>query len=381
MEFLEEKETAPKRILAGFDGFVDEVIHVVRKRTDRDHYECYRYLRDYGEAIASSGGLNLNVEMLPVRRKIGGNGVQMAEALARLGESVIYIGACGLEGIDPVFHDFEKLVTLYSISDPARTDAIEFADGKIISSRLKALENVSWDSVLARIGREKMTALAQEADGLAFGNWASVLTMTELWRSFLAETAPEIRSGKRLFLDLSNPAKRTGKDVLEALGCIRGFGRYFRVTLGLNRKELACLSGFLRARKNGQTDAEPDAFITAAAEQAAVSPETLVENAQFLLEELGLDTITVHNARGSFAISGGEKKMVETPYCPAPLQMTGAGDHYNAGFVFGQMHGCSLEQTLRLATASSGFYIRTGKSAGREDLAGFFRQWEEGSLT
>lgn len=52
LEMLREKlgDTDLKAInvLIGFDGFVDEVLHVVKKRYDMARYDRYEYLHDYG---------------------------------------------------------------------------------------------------------------------------------------------------------------------------------------------------------------------------------------------------------------------------------------------------------------------------------------------
>ena len=81
------KDRDPKqiKILMGFDGFVDQVLHVVDKRYDAEHFERVNYMEDYGKKICKAAGLSLNVEMVPVQTKLGGNGPIMANSLARHG--------------------------------------------------------------------------------------------------------------------------------------------------------------------------------------------------------------------------------------------------------------------------------------------------------
>ena len=92
-----------KRVFLGLDGFVDEVLHVVRKRFDAGSYEREEYMEDYGTRILHAAGVSMNVEMVPVRRKIGGNGVILANALKQHGIDVVYLGTCGREKLHTVF--------------------------------------------------------------------------------------------------------------------------------------------------------------------------------------------------------------------------------------------------------------------------------------
>lgn len=66
----------------------------------------------------------------------------------------------GKENIHPVFELKEKS-ELISISDPGFTDAIEFLDGKIISSKLETLKDVNWESLKEKMGVAGWLALDQ----------------------------------------------------------------------------------------------------------------------------------------------------------------------------------------------------------------------------
>ena len=138
----DERALHGKRVFLGLDGFVDEVLHVVRKRFDADSYEREEYMEDYGKRILNAAGVSMNVEMVPVRRKIGGNGVILANALKQHGIDVVYLGTCGREKLHTVFEDFGRDIRVISVGEPAHTDAIEFKNGKIISSQLNHLEAV-----------------------------------------------------------------------------------------------------------------------------------------------------------------------------------------------------------------------------------------------
>jgi sugar/nucleoside kinase (ribokinase family) len=57
-----------------------------------------------------------------------------------------------------------------------------------------------------------------------------------------------------------------------------------------------------------------------------------------------------------------------------PLITTGAGDHFNAGFMTGQLLGLGPESCLGLGVSTSGFYVRTARSPTLGDLETFLAQ-------
>ena len=61
----------------------------------KDRYDRIRYLADYGKKVYDAKGLSMNIEMVPVKKKLGGNGPIFANSLAKHGFQVTYIGALG----------------------------------------------------------------------------------------------------------------------------------------------------------------------------------------------------------------------------------------------------------------------------------------------
>ena len=62
---------------------------------------------------------------------------------------------------------------------------------------------------------------------------------------------------------------------------------------------------------------------------------------------------------------------VDGPYTAKPLISTGAGDHFNSGFCLGRILDGDLEQSLQIAVATSGYYVRTAKSPTIDELSKF----------
>src|SRR5882757_7289560 len=97
---------AGTRALVGLDGFVDEIIAVVDKRHVDGRYEPVRTIGAMADKIRAASGESSNYELIVTRRKLGGNGPIMANALACLGFDVTYIGNLGYPDLDPVFREF-----------------------------------------------------------------------------------------------------------------------------------------------------------------------------------------------------------------------------------------------------------------------------------
>jgi sugar/nucleoside kinase (ribokinase family) len=51
---------------------------------------------------------------------------------------------------------------------------------------------------------------------------------------------------------------------------------------------------------------------------------------------------------------------------------TGAGDHFNAGYIVGQLLGLEAQKCLPLAIASPSLYLRSGSSPTLDELKSFF---------
>ena len=94
------------RVLAGFDGFVDEIIHVVDKREDMKRFKRIETIEAFSKRIALYSGLSGNIELVPTQIKLGGNGPIYANMLLAQGHKVVYMGALGEGEVHPVFSEF-----------------------------------------------------------------------------------------------------------------------------------------------------------------------------------------------------------------------------------------------------------------------------------
>lgn len=343
------------KALIGLDGFVDEIIAVVNKRHGAgEKYEAVRTIADLGGKITQASGQSSNYELVVKQRKLGGNGPIMASALANLGVDVTYVGNLGYPTIDPVFDDFARKAHIISIGQPAHTDALEFEDGKLMLGKLEPLQDVSWDNLISRVGRDRLKELMADASLIGMVNWTMLPHMSRIWGHLLNEVIPNIeRHQRKLFMDLADPEKRTHEDILDALRLLTRFQDQVDVILGLNLKESMEVADVLRLP--GRSDPEG----------------AIVENACAIREKLSLACVVIHPRRGAAAATAEDCVKFDGPFVEKPKISTGAGDHFNAGFCLGRVLGFSLEESLCTGVATSGYYVRNAESPTAAQLAEF----------
>jgi len=345
------------RVFAGFDGFVDEVIHVVDQRQSANDYTRIKTIPEYAERIAAAAGVSTNIELVPVQTKLGGNGPIYANALAQTGNDVCYVGALG-EPIESVFAPLcEACREVISVANSAHTDAVEFYDGKLIVSKLASFNEVTYERLVERVGKEKLIREIAAADMLSFMNWTMIPHMSDIWRRFLEEILPEAGQGGYAFFDLADPKKRCAEHILEALELLKQMQSFRRVVLGLNLMEAKQIGGLF-----------------------GVETGNLETLARGISQKTGLYGVVIHPVKEACCVIGGEYAHVDGPYCAKPVLTTGAGDNFNAGFCGGLLRGLAPEQCLMLGTATSGYYVRQAHSPNRVELQQFLYDWCEGKL-
>ncbi len=361
---LEQNLISPGGIQAvvGLDGYIDEIVHVVDKRLNPHEFVRVKTIAEFGERISSFAGKSGNIEFVTQRRKIGGNGPIMAEALYSLGADTTYIGNLGRPEIHPVFRSFAKKIRHYSLARPCRTDAVEFNDGKIMIGKSASVVDITWDKILEVVGFENLLKILESADLLALVNWTMVSFMSDIWDRLLDEVCPKLGGAaedRLFFVDLADPQKRSDAAIKRMLGQLKKFSKYYRVLFGLNEREAQQIS-----RVIGRDDTR----------QAADRPVAMCEA---IADHLGIYSVVVHPIHYAVATIGGRTYRQEGPVTDRPLITTGAGDHFNAGFALAQALGEDPQTSLLMGVCNSGYYVMKGESAGFETLVDFMGNWRE----
>jgi sugar/nucleoside kinase (ribokinase family) len=105
------------------------------------------------------------------------------------------------------------------------------------------------------------------------------------------------------------------------------------------------------------------------------TPENLQTMAARIREKLSLNTVVIHPVADAACATPEGTAYAAGPFCEKPKITTGAGDHFNSGFVTGRLLGLAPESALTVAVATSGFYVRTALSPTLKDLEEFIATW------
>ncbi len=344
------KYNGSKHILAGFDGFVDEIIHVVDKRINHEKYERIPDIKAFSERIAAGAGLSANIELVTTQTKLGGNGPIMANALIAQGQKLSYIGAIGRSFIHPVFRDFaDSCSRVISLCEPAHTDALEFLDGKIMLGKIDTLVDVNMDNLLKKISKKDLEALLAQTDLVAFTNWTMLARLNEIMEGF-GDIIRGLEKKPAAFIDLADPKKRTTVDIEGILKLISEMP--CETVLSMNLSESSIIASVL-----------------------GISEENVLSRARKIRNEMGISAIVIHPTHGAAISHEAESIWIEGPFTKTPVLTTGAGDNFNAGFCKAWLAGFTPGECIMAGVCTSGYYVRNAKSPTRSALLGFMEQW------
>lgn len=350
--------------LLGFDGFTDAILHAVNSRASMrvDDFARIATITEFSQRIAAAAGKSTNIELIRHELRFGGNGPLMASGLASLGARVTYIGAISKPddhaAIDPIFAPFAaRCERVIALSPPGHTDALEFADGKIMFNHTAAVQSVTWDAIVARVGLTGLRDTIANARLLGIVNWSLLGGVPGIWHGLTRDVFPHIPRlvkghPRRLFIDLSDPAKRTDADIAGMLTHLRELDQHIHVTLGLNLAEAQRIAAVLHV-----TD-----------DESLLIEHRLPALAQRIRESINITSVVIHPREGAAASTRdiAAPIYVPGPVTPNPRLSTGAGDHFNAGFAFAQTLGLTQEHCLAVAVATSGAYVRDAQSPTRQ---------------
>ncbi|HRQ72047.1 MAG TPA: hypothetical protein PLU35_03370 [Phycisphaerales bacterium] len=355
--------------LVGFDGFVDSIIRVVDRRRSMEgaDFERIGTIGEFAGRCAAAAGRSTNMELWVDEDRFGGNGPLTAGALGRLGVPVCFIGAVGREDdptrVAPIYEPFAaRCREVVSVAAPGHTDALEFDDGKIMLGKTRNVQAATWDRIVGTIGVDGVRRRVEEAALIVMVNWSLCGGVPGIWEGLIGEVLPGLAAhggGRRVLIDISDPAKRSDEDLRRALELMAGMNAFVPVTLGLNLAE-----GERMARVLGVPSVR----------ESATYGEFVVRLASGVRERAGLACVVVHVREGAAGATDGDATAwFDGPFTARPRLSTGAGDHFNAGFGLAQALGLALDECLAVGCAVSGAYVRDAESPTVGRLAGFLR--------
>lgn len=350
------KKIQPKNCFIGFDGFTDEIISVVDKILDADNQTYFETIESFGKKLTDASNKSCNFELAVKKTKLGGNAPIFTNALLEGGHKIVFAGAIGEGQVEPLFEQMaNRCSQTFPLASSAKTEALEFKDGKIILGKMDSFKKITFDHLISKIGEKNLFEILDRSHLFASVNWTMLTHLTKIWKNIL-KIAPKFSKkdfSRILFVDLADPSKRTEKDLKEALKTLAELSTYYNVILGLNIAEAEIISKLFGM----EYQTEPI--------------ETIKDSTLKLFNQLKIFRLLVHHS--TFAISQDIDDQIHMPslHVKEPVLTTGAGDNFNAGYCNALLHELEKKDCLMAAIATAGFYVRFGHSPSMQELEAF----------
>jgi len=350
-----------RKAFIGFDGFIDSIkVPVRQKRGALTTY--FQSIKEFADRIAAASGKSGQIELETQRTKLGGNAPILANTLGMMGIESFYLGSAGSPDVHPVFADMNNRVKVISALNPGFSDALEFADGKIILSDLEVFNRYNWKYVRDTVGIDWITNAVSESDLIAFVDWVNMPHTSDIWRGMFHEVIVPARRKNFIFLfDLCDPSKKAAAEIIDVLDLISGFSDNGRVILGLNENETikiwAALQGVDASQLTGNDVPE------------------VREAGRAIYRRMNIESLLIHPIDRTIVIERDGMVERQGRLVRKPKVLTGGGDNLNAGFCMGLLNDLRTEQCMLLGMAASGAYIENGASPDREDLIAYVGTW------
>jgi sugar/nucleoside kinase (ribokinase family) len=344
-----------RRAVLGFDACIDYIIRIVREKKENEVTAFFSDSTQFGEFLVNLNNKSAGIELQTKLSKIGGNMVITGNALGNLGIRAECIGTFGFPDILPVFRSMSINCSLNTIADTISATAWEFNNSKVIMFDPGPYNNLTWNGIKNIIGSDKLKELISGRQLVAFLNWSEIENSSQIWEGVLDEILPDIKqTGAKpfFFTDFSDCSRKSAAEIHVVIKLLERFRNHFKVHLSLNQNEAKLIGKAL-----GLSEYNSD--------------EEFVRE---LYSGCNADTVIIHRTNDALAFDGASYESCETFFCTEPKILTGGGDNFNAGFCFALYNELNLFQSLLVANAVAGSYVRTGISPDVDHLIAFLEK-------
>jgi sugar/nucleoside kinase (ribokinase family) len=341
----------------GFDACIDYIVRIVREKEGNEISSWFTESSQFGEFLVGMDNKSCGIELQTKLSKIGGNMVITANAIGRLGVKADCAGTFGFPEILPVFREMSSNCSLLTIGDTISATALEFNNSKVIMFDPGPYNMLTWHSIKNILGPDRIKNLISGKELISFLNWSEIENSSGIWEGILSEILPlTFQKGHKqyFFTDFSDCSRRSRQDIQYAVHLLGRFREYFKVHVSLNQNESRLIANAM--------DLDPE-----------LADEAFVRK---LFTALDIDVLIIHRTNDALAYDGETFEQCSTFFCSEPMILTGGGDNFNAGFCYALLEGFPLFQSLLVANAVSGSYVKNGISPEKESLIKFLKNAE-----
>lgn len=345
-----------QKVVLGFNGAIDRVREIVDERQGQATYQRIQRLDDFGKQISTAGEeeRSMLMEWVCSDMRTGGLVCHISRALGRLDFDPVMIGTFGVPPKDAFLEDFDEF-EMESLGQPAYTDAIEFDDGKLMMTESGGVQYLDWERLCENVGFEQLAAYLDGAAVFGMGYWAEISDMVSIFEGLADELLPTLSSPPdHILVDPADVGTRPSKDIKQATDVLQRLDAVSQVTMSANRYETIDIANSL-----GSTSLQR-------------SPQAAAEIAR---EELGISQFVTHGATKSTLVTESGVFSVDVPREDEPVLSTGAGDHFNAGFLIGLMYDLDPDESVALGNAVAGCFVRQGGPPVYDKIKAFLQAY------
>jgi hypothetical protein len=344
-----------KTAFLGFDACIDNIVRVVRDRSENDVTDFFSDSNQLGEFLLKLDNKSCGLELQTKLSKIGGNMVITGNALGNLGINVECVGTFGFPEILPVFRSMSANCSLYTIGETITATALEFNNSKVIMFDPGPYNNLTWNGIKDLLGTDRIREMISGKKLISFVNWSEIENSTQIWKGILDDILPSVdfnRSKPFFFTDFSDCSRKSKSEIQIAVDLLGKFRNYFKVNLSLNQNEATLIGRALDLQEN-------------------IADEEFVKT---LFRAINTDVLVIHRVNDALAYDGVAYEKCDTFFCKEPKLLTGGGDNFNAGYCYSLFKELDLFQSLIVANAVSGSYVKTGISPDVDNLIKFLER-------
>ena len=353
---LNQNKRSDLSAFLGFDACIDNIVRIVKDKKENTDIEFFNSSKQFGEFLINLDNKSCGVELNTKLSKIGGNMVITGNALGKLGMSVDCVGTFGQPDILPVFQSMSENCTLHTIGDTISATALEFDESKVIVFDPGPYADLNWEGIKNVLGIDRIRKLISEKQLISFLNWSEIENSSIIWEGFLEEILPFVDKKDLptfLFTDFSDCSRKSEKEIIYAINLLARFRNYFKVIISLNQNETDLIASAIGGSHSG-------------------SDEKFIKT---LFNSINADVLTIHRTKDAFGYDGITFEKCDTFFCSEPAVLTGGGDNFNAGFCYALLSKLDIYQSLLVANAVAGYYVKTGLSPSRDDLIDFLNHY------